>query len=150
MTSFPFPTRAKRWPSCLAHVDHAQQRLGRRLLIENPSSYLRYRSSMMTETEFLAELVRRTGCGILCDVNNVFVTAQNLGLDASSYLRALPADAIGEIHLAGHAANDADGVTILIDDHGAPVCDAVWTLYGASAAQIWASTSSCRVGQQHS
>lgn len=111
------------------HVDHVQQRLGRRLLIENPSSYLRYRNSMMTEAEFIAELVRRTGCGILCDVNNVFVTAQNLGLDASSYLRDLPADAIGEIHLAGHAVNDADGVTILIDDHGAEICDAVWALF---------------------
>jgi uncharacterized protein (UPF0276 family) len=112
------------------HIDHVQQKLGRRLLIENSSSYLRYRSSMMTEVEFLAELVRWTGCGILCDVNNVFVTTQNLRLDASSYLRSLPADAIGEIHLAGHAANDADGMTILIDDHGAPVCEAVWTLYG--------------------
>jgi uncharacterized protein (UPF0276 family) len=126
----PIPYTREALAIVCRHVDHAQQRLGRRLLIENPSSYLRFRSSTMTEAEFLSELVRRTGCGILCDVNNVFVTAQNLRLDASSYLRALPADAIGEIHLAGHCANDADGVTILIDDHGAPVCDAVWALYG--------------------
>jgi uncharacterized protein len=125
----PFPYTPESLAIVSRHVDHVQQTLGRRLLIENPSSYLRYRSSTMAEAEFLAELVRRTGCGILCDVNNVFVTAQNLRLDASAYLRGLPAGAVGEIHLAGHAANDADGVTILIDDHGAPVCDAVWALY---------------------
>jgi uncharacterized protein (UPF0276 family) len=111
------------------HIDEAQNALGRRILIENPSSYLRFRHSSMAEPHFLAELARRTGCGLLCDVNNIYVSAWNVGLDAGSYLDALPAPAIGEIHLAGHSANDADGRTILIDDHGSPVTDPVWKLY---------------------
>jgi uncharacterized protein len=111
------------------HIDEAQNALGRRILIENPSSYLRFRHSSMAEPHFLAELARRTGCGLLCDVNNIYVSAWNVGLDAGSYLDALPVPAIGEIHLAGHAANDADGRTILIDDHGSPVTAPVWKLY---------------------
>lgn len=111
------------------HIDEVQNALGRRILIENPSSYLRFRHSSMTEPHFLAELARRTGCGLLCDVNNIYVSAWNVGLDAGSYLDTLPAPAIGEIHLAGHAANDADGRTILIDDHGSPVTAPVWKLY---------------------
>jgi Uncharacterized protein conserved in bacteria len=111
------------------HIDEVQNALGRRILIENPSSYLRFRHSSMAEPHFLAELARRTGCGLLCDVNNIYVSAWNVGLDAGSYLDALPAQAIGEIHLAGHAANDADGRTILIDDHGSPVTAPVWKLY---------------------
>jgi len=111
------------------HIDEAQNALGRRILIENPSSYLRFRHSSMAEPHFLAELARRTGCGLLCDVNNIYVSTWNVGLDAGSYLDALPVPAIGEIHLAGHAANDADGRTILIDDHGSPVTAPVWKLY---------------------
>ena len=111
------------------HIDEVQNALGRRILIENPSSYLRFRHSSMAEPHFLAELARRTGCGLLCDVNNIYVSAWNVGLDAGSYLDALPVQAIGEIHLAGHAANDADGRTILIDDHGSPVTAPVWKLY---------------------
>jgi len=98
-------------------------------LIENPSSYLRFLGSTIPEAEFLAELVARTGCGLLCDVNNIFVTAHNLGLDPVGYLEALPAAAVGEIHLAGHAVNDAEGQTILIDDHGSRVAEPVWALY---------------------
>jgi len=111
------------------HVEAAQEALGRQLLIENPSGYLRFRHSTLSEVDFIAELVRRTGCGLLCDVNNVFVTASNLGLDAAAYLEALPADAVKEIHLAGHSENDVEGRTILIDDHGSPVADSVWSLY---------------------
>jgi uncharacterized protein (UPF0276 family) len=74
-------------------------------------------------------MVRRTGCGLLCDVNNLYVSACNLGLDPVAYLAALPAGSVGEIHLAGHSANDADGLTLLIDDHGSPVAPAVWSLY---------------------
>jgi uncharacterized protein (UPF0276 family) len=111
------------------HIDEVQNALGRRILIENPSSYLRFRHSSMAEPHFLAELARRTGCGLLCDVNNIYVSAWNVGLDAGSYLDALPVPAIGEIHLAGHAANDADGRTILIDDHGSAVTAPVWKLY---------------------
>jgi uncharacterized protein (UPF0276 family) len=111
------------------NVDRAQQALGRPLLVENPSSYLRFRDSPIGEPEFLAELARRTGCGLLCDVNNVHVTTHNFGLDARAYLDALPPDSIGEIHLAGHAVNDGDGRTILIDDHGSRVAAPVWALY---------------------
>jgi uncharacterized protein (UPF0276 family) len=112
-----------------AHVDLVQETLGRRLLVENPSSYLRFRHSTIDETAFLGELVRLTGCGLLLDVNNIFVTAFNLGLDAAAYIGALPGAAVREIHLAGHSRSDADGRTILIDDHGSPVADPVWDLY---------------------
>jgi uncharacterized protein (UPF0276 family) len=125
----PLPYTEESLSVVAEHIHEVQGVLGRRILIENPSSYLRFRHSTIQEPEFLAELVRRTGCGLLCDVNNIYVTARNLGLDAVAYLEALPADAIGEIHLAGHAENDADGRPILIDDHGSPVAAPVWTLY---------------------
>lgn len=111
------------------HIDEAQAALGRRLLIENPSAYLRFRHSTIAESEFLSELVRRTGCGILCDVNNLYVNADNIGFDPWAYLAALPARAIGEIHLAGHHRADVDGRNILIDDHGSAVSKPVWDLY---------------------
>src|SRR6516162_6980175 len=95
------------------HVEEAQEALGRRLLIENPSSYLRYRESPIPEAEFITAVARRTGCGILCDVNNIHVSAWNFGFDPFDYLKALPIAAIGEIHLAGHHA--AEDVDILID-----------------------------------
>jgi uncharacterized protein (UPF0276 family) len=125
----PLPYTLETLGLIAAHVEEVQERLGRRILVENPSSYLRFRHSAMPEAEFLAELTRRTGCGLLCDVNNVYVNAWNVGLDAEAYLAALPAGAIGEIHLAGHVANDADGQTILIDDHGSPVAAPVWRLF---------------------
>lgn len=112
------------------NVDHAQQRLQRRILVENPSSYLRYRHSTIPEWEFLAEVSRRTGCGVLCDVNNVFVSACNHGWSADDYLAALPADGVGEIHLAGHSLRTLpDGRSIRIDDHGSRVSPQVWALY---------------------
>lgn len=113
------------------HVDEAQSALGRRLLIENPSTYLRpdcaARREQMEETEFLSLLARRTGCGLLLDVNNVFVSATNHGFDATSYLAAFPTEHVEEIHLAGHVADD--GGDLLIDTHDRPVAEAVWTLY---------------------
>jgi uncharacterized protein len=112
------------------HVEEAQEGLGRRLLIENPSSYLRYRYSPIPEAEFIAEIACRTGCGILCDVNNIHVSAWNFGFDPITYLDALPVDAIGEIHLAGHHA--AEDVDILIDDHGSRVAKPVWELHTAA------------------
>ncbi len=112
------------------HVDEAQEALGRRLLIENPSSCLRFRHSTLSEAEFLGETARRTGCGILCDVNNIYVSAANLRFDPIAYLDCLPAHAIGEIHLAGHCA--AADVDILIDDHGSRVAPPVWELYAAT------------------
>ncbi|MGO8868455.1 MAG: DUF692 domain-containing protein [Alphaproteobacteria bacterium] len=106
-----------------------QETLGRRVLIENPSSYLRFRHSAIPEPEFLAELARRTGCGLLCDVNNIYVSCTNFAEDAAAYLAALPGEAVGEIHLAGHFRSERRGRALLIDDHGAQVSDEVWALY---------------------
>jgi uncharacterized protein (UPF0276 family) len=123
----PFPyTRAALDRFC-DHVDEVQEALGRKILIENPALYVALRSEV-GEPEFLAELVRRTGCGLLLDVNNVHVTAANLGRDPHRYIAALPADAVEEIHVAGHAPDEA-GTGLLIDNHGAPVSGAVWRLY---------------------
>ena len=132
----PLPYTEETLAIVAQHVMHTQEVLQGRLLIENPSSYLRFAHSAIPEPEFLGELVRRTGCGLLCDVNNIYVSCCNLGGDPVAYLDALPAPAVGEIHLAGHAVNDADGQTILIDDHGAPVSDAVWALYGHALARF--------------
>jgi uncharacterized protein len=112
------------------HIEEAQEALGRRLLIENPSSYLRYRYSPIPEAEFITEVAGRTGCGILCDVNNIHVSARNFGFDPIAYLETLPIEGIGEIHLAGHHA--AEDVDILIDDHGSRVAKPVWELYAAA------------------
>lgn len=125
----PLPYTDETLAVVASHIHEVQETLGQSILIENPSSYLRFRHSTIPEPEFLAELARRTGCGLLCDVNNIYVTAWNLGLDAIAYLDALQGGSVGEIHLAGHARNDADGQTILIDDHGSHVAPPVWTLY---------------------
>jgi uncharacterized protein (UPF0276 family) len=111
------------------NVDQAQTVLGRHILVENPSSYLRFADSSIPEPAFLTAIVRRTGCGLLCDVNNIYVTSQNFDQNPVAYLEMLPGDSIGEVHLAGHAVNDAAGQPILIDDHGAPVSAAVWELF---------------------
>jgi len=126
----PFPYTEESLGLFCRHVEEAQEALGRRLLIENPSSYLRYRHSSMPEAEFLTEVVRQTGCGVLCDVNNIYVSAKNFGFDPLAYLDALPIGAIGEIHLAGHHA--AEDVDILIDDHGSRVAKPVWDLHAAA------------------
>ncbi|HXM71034.1 MAG TPA: DUF692 family protein, partial [Thermoanaerobaculia bacterium] len=97
--------------------------------VENPSSYLRFRHSTIPEPEFLAELAQRSGCGLLCDVNNIFVSATNFGEDAADYLAALPGEAVGEIHLAGHCRGERSGRALLIDDHGSAVSEEVWALY---------------------
>lgn len=110
------------------HVDEAQSTLGRRLLIENPSTYLRFDGDRLAEPDFLRELVRRTGCGLLLDVNNVFVSAANRGFDASTYLAAFPVEHVAEIHLAGHSPS-SEPRTLLVDTHDRPVADAVWSLY---------------------
>ena len=111
-----------------ANIAHAQERLQRALLIENPSRYLRFVDSVIPEVEFLIELSARTGCGILLDVNNLYVSAANVGEDAARYLAALPPVAIGEIHVAGHSTHRRDGRTILLDDHASRVAPAVWEL----------------------
>jgi uncharacterized protein len=125
----PLPYTEESLAAVCRNVDEVQTTLGRRVLVENPSGYLRFAASTIPEPEFLSALAARTGCGLLCDVNNIHVTAENLGLDARAYLAALPGDAIGEIHVAGHSVNEAAGRPILIDDHGSPVGHAVWALY---------------------
>jgi len=124
----PFPRTQAALSRVADNISRMQDALGRRVLIENPSLYLPLAGHDLDEVEFLKALVARTGCGLLVDVNNVFVSASNLGYSAESYLDALPAEAIGEIHLAGHGP-DAGGSALLIDTHGAPVAEPVWTLY---------------------
>lgn len=120
-----------------AHVDRIQTRLRRRMLLENPSTYVEFDSSTMPEGTFLAEVVRRTGCGLLLDVNNAHVSAVNHGRDPWALIESLPVHAIGEIHLAGHAEDrDAGGDRLLIDDHGAPVDVAVWQLHARTLARL--------------
>ncbi|MEP7245659.1 MAG: DUF692 domain-containing protein, partial [Gammaproteobacteria bacterium] len=109
------------------NVDIVQNALGRQILVENPSLYAQLTGHEMPEYEFLAEVVRRTGCGLLVDVNNVYVSSINLGFDAAAYLAALPMKAIGEVHLAGHTADTT--TRLLIDTHDAAVSAAVWDLY---------------------
>jgi uncharacterized protein (UPF0276 family) len=125
----PLPMTEEALEIVCRHVDQVQNALDRRLLIENPSSYLQFSHSTIPEWEFLAEVAARTGCGILCDVNNVYVSACNHGWDASQYLAGLPVKAVGEIHLAGHAVKEVNGCTLRIDDHGSSVSEAVWSLY---------------------
>ncbi|WP_339745958.1 DUF692 domain-containing protein [uncultured Maricaulis sp.] len=117
------------------HVDAMQTALGRKVLIENPSRYLPLREEI-PEADFLAETVRRTGCGLLLDVNNLHVTAHNLDFDIIAWLNTIPADAVGEIHLAGHEADAEMGDELLIDTHGAPIADPVWSLYEAVIARL--------------
>ncbi|MGJ8585014.1 MAG: MNIO family bufferin maturase [Marinosulfonomonas sp.] len=113
-----------------AHVNEVQDTLGRRMLLENPSTYLAFDESEMSEIDFLKDVVARTGCGLLLDVNNVFVSATNQKTDPVSYINAFPMDAVGEIHLGGHDEDHDDhGAPLLIDSHGREVVDPVWALY---------------------
>ena len=116
------------------NVAHAQDVLGRQLLVENPSTYLRFRESSLDEPDFLLDLVERTGCALLLDINNVFVSCSNLRTCPETYLRRIPASVVGEVHLAGHSVvplSEPSGQTIRVDDHGSEVCDEVWTLYSS-------------------
>lgn len=117
------------------HIDHVQDALGRRMLLENPATYVTFAASTWAETDFLSELVRRTGCGLLLDVNNVFVSATNHRFDARAYLAAFPLAAVGEIHLAGHDSEDFPSGPLLIDSHGRAVADPVWALYSEVIAR---------------
>ena len=133
----PLPMTEEALATVCRHVEQVQACLKRRILVENPSTYLQYRHSTIPEWEFLAHVARRTGCGILCDVNNIYVSACNHGWPASAYLAALPESAIGEIHLAGHAVRQLeDGRTLRIDDHGSRVAAEVWTLYTDALARF--------------
>lgn len=126
----PLPYTQATLARVVEHVDEVQSFLGRRLLLENPSTYLIFEESTMAEADFLREVARRAGCGLLLDVNNVFVSATNHRLDPRDYLASFPLNRVGEIHLSGHAATtDETGATLLIDAHDLPVTDPVWALY---------------------
>ena len=114
------------------NIDMAQEILGRSMLFENPSSYVAFEGATMTEWEFIAEMSRRTGCGLLLDVNNVFVSAGNHGFDAHAFLRGIPANRVRQVHLAGHT----EGAGMLIDTHDQPVCDDVWALYATAMSLL--------------
>jgi uncharacterized protein len=132
----PFPRTRARLQRIADNVARTQDALGRQVLIENPALYLDLRGHEMSETDLLSELVAATGCGLLLDVNNVHVTANNMGTDARAYIDALPAAAIGEIHLAGHTPDPQQGQALLIDSHDAPVAESVWALYAHALDRI--------------
>jgi uncharacterized protein (UPF0276 family) len=111
------------------HIDEAQTVLGRRILIENPSTYLRFDGEEMPETEFLRALARRSGCGLLLDINNVVVSAANHGFDPRAYLERFPHEHVGEIHLAGHAVLESDGDALFVDTHDRTISPEVWSLF---------------------
>lgn len=128
----PIPYTEEALVHVTSRIQAVQERLGRRILLENPSSYLAFKGSEMTEYEFLAELARRADCGVLLDVNNVFVSAWNHGFDPHAYLAAMPAERVGQIHLAGHAIEGA----LRIDTHDGYVCPEVWQLYAEAIARL--------------
>jgi len=132
----PLPYTEATMARVIEHVDEVQSALNRQMLLENPSTYVEFAASAIPETEFLAEIVSRTGCGLLLDVNNVFVACTNHGRDPLAYLGAFPVGHVGEIHLGGHdCQRDDAGAPLLIDAHGTPVADPVWALYQAVIAQ---------------
>ena len=133
----PLPMTEEALEVTCRNVDQVQTCLKRRILVENPSTYLRFLHSTIPEWDFLAAVADRTGCGILCDVNNIYVSACNHGWQASAYLAALPPAAVGEIHLAGHVVRQLDGGRRLrIDDHGSRVSPPVWALYSEALARF--------------
>lgn len=132
----PLPYNATSLAVVTSHIDQVQDVLGRQMLLENPSSYLAFATSDMSETQFLQDLTRRTGCGLLLDVNNVFVSATNLGTSPHAYIDAFPLDAVAEIHLGGHDQDaDETGAPLLIDSHGRAVADPVWALLDYTLAR---------------
>jgi uncharacterized protein (UPF0276 family) len=125
----PVPRTVEALERVVANIGRTQDRLRRRIALENPSHYLAFDEHQFGEVEFLVEVARRSGCALLLDVNNVFVSASNLGYDAARAIDAVPAELIAEVHLAGHSADPVHGPRLLIDSHDAPVSDAVWALY---------------------
>lgn len=128
----PVPYTEATLARVIEHIDAVQEALGRTMLLENPSSYLAFAASTMDEVTFIRRVVQATGCGLILDVNNVVVSANNLGTTATDYIASFPMDAVGEIHLAGHAQDqDANGAPLLIDAHDREVALPVWGLYDA-------------------
>jgi uncharacterized protein (UPF0276 family) len=132
----PLPYNAETLTCVVRHIDEVQHTLDTRMLLENPSTYVSFETSDMDEAEFLRTVAMRTGCGLLLDVNNVYVSSVNHGFDAAAYIDRFPIEFVGEIHLAGFAEDrDANAGRLLIDAHGAPVSDAVWSLYRRTLAR---------------
>lgn len=132
----PLPYTAATLARVCDHIDQVQEVLGRQMLLENPSVYLGFAHSEMAEVDFLRAIAARTGCGLLLDVNNVQVSAVNMGYAPEAYLAAFPLDLVGEIHLGGHSESaDAAGAPLLIDAHASPVAGAVWQLYASVIAR---------------
>jgi uncharacterized protein (UPF0276 family) len=135
----PVPYNAEALARVSDHIDEVQGRLQRRILLENPSTYVAFEDSTLSEVEFLREIVNRTGCGLLLDVNNVYVSAVNHGTEPMAYLDQFPMEHVGEIHLGGHFEDRDDlDARLLIDAHGTPVADVVWTLYARTLSRIGA------------
>lgn len=135
----PLPYTFETLARVIEHVDQAQEALGRTILLENPATYLTFEESVIPEIEFLSEVARHTGCGLLLDVNNVFVSTSNNGFDAVRYIDDFPLGLVGELHLAGHAAiADDAGAPLLIDAHDRPVADRVWALFERVVSRIGA------------
>ena len=133
----PLPLTEESLGVVAANVDRVQDRLGRQLLVENPARYVGFANSTYEETEFIGALIHRTGCGLLLDLNNLFVSAHNLGGDALEYLAQIPPHAVGEIHLAGHEPSRG-GHDLLIDTHSGSVASPVWRLYEETVRRIGA------------
>ena len=131
----PLPYTTETLTIICNHIDEVQETLGRQMLLENPATYVLFEQSTLPETDFLSEIARRTGCGLLLDINNVFVSCTNHHADPRAYLAAFPLARVGEIHLGGHAREDLPSGPLLIDDHGSPVADPVWTLYAETVAR---------------
>jgi uncharacterized protein len=126
----PLPYTRQTLDTVCEHIDQVQHAIGRPMLLENPSTYVAFASSTMSETAFIREVARRTGCGLLLDVNNVYVSAVNHGVSPRSWLADFPLEHVGEIHLAGHSEQrDDEQAPLLIDSHDCPVADPVWALY---------------------
>ena len=132
----PLPYDDETLATVCEHIDQLQSAIGRPMFLENPSTYVTFESSTLAETDFLRAIVDRTGCGLLLDVNNVFVSCTNHRADPRAYLAAFPTQAVGEIHLGGHDEEELPSGPLLIDSHGAPVADPVWTLYAETMHRL--------------
>lgn len=132
----PTPMTKTSLDQLVAAIDTVQSHIARRILIENPTSYLPLPQNSISELDFITEAARRSGCGLLIDVNNIYISAHNLGFDAEAFVDGIPADLVGEVHLAGHERDANDQDSILIDTHSRPVADPVWALFDRLIARI--------------
>jgi len=132
----PLPATREAVELVVSRVDETQEALGRAILIENVTSYVRFDIAEMPEHCFMSEVAQRTGCGILLDVNNLYVNERNHGTSAAEFVDALPVGSVGEIHLAGHTVHDYGGETIVVDTHDARVCPEVWDLYARAVTRF--------------